>query len=386
MTYPLRKLLALADFEDAARKHLPRPIFGYVHGGAEDNVARDSNSAAYREWSFVPRVLVDVSERSQRVELFGQTYASPFGISPMGVSALIAYQGDIALARAAEAANIPMIVSSTGLIPLEEVQQAAPRSTWFQAYLPGDAPSIEAMVQRVQSAGYRTLVLTVDVATLPSRENNVRVGFTMPLQPSARLLWDGMIRPRWLAGTLARTLIKRGMPHFENTSVNRGVAIIARSALRQFSARDKLSWAHVAQIRRMWNGKFVLKGILSAEDARLAADHGVDGVIVSNHGGRQLDSSVAPLRVLPEIIQARGGMKIMIDGGIRRGTEVLKALSLGADFVFIARPFIYAAAVAGQAGVAHAIRLLSNEILQDMALLGVGSLRELGPHCVIAKK
>jgi len=386
LTYALRKLLALADFEEAARKHLPRPIFGYVNGGAEDNVARDSNSAAYREWSFVPRVLVDVSERSQRTELFGQMYASPFGISPMGVSALIAYQGDLALARAAETANIPMIVSSTGLIRLEEVQQAAPRSTWFQAYLPGDAASVESMIQRVHAAGFRTLVLTADVATLPSRENNVRVGFTMPLQPSARLFWDGMIRPRWLLGTLARTLIERGMPHFENASVNRGVPIIARSVLRQFSARDKLSWAHVAQIRRMWKGEFVLKGILSAEDAQLAADHGVDGVIVSNHGGRQLDSSIAPLRALPAIVRAKGSLKIMIDGGIRRGTEVLKALSLGADFVFIARPFIYAAAIGGQAGVAHAIRLLSNEILQDMALLGVSSVRELGPHMLASQK
>ncbi|MDQ3446282.1 MAG: alpha-hydroxy-acid oxidizing protein, partial [Pseudomonadota bacterium] len=186
----LRNILSLADFELAARKHLPRPILGYVAGGAEDNIALQSAAAAYRQWSFVPRVLVDVSQRSQQVELLGETYASPFGIAPMGISALIAYEGDLALARAAEAANIPMIVSSTALTRLEEVRAAAPRSTWFQAYLPGDAAKIDAMVQRVRSAGYRTLVLTVDVATLPSRENNVRVGFTMPLRPSVRLAWD----------------------------------------------------------------------------------------------------------------------------------------------------------------------------------------------------
>ena len=150
---PLRNILCLADFELAARRHLPRPILGYVAGGAEDTIALQAAAAAYRQWSFVPRVLVDVSQRSQRAELFGETYSSPFGIAPMGISALIAYEGDLALALAAEAANIPMIVSSTALTRLEDVRAAAPRTTWFQAYLPGDAAKIDAMVQRVQSAG-----------------------------------------------------------------------------------------------------------------------------------------------------------------------------------------------------------------------------------------
>ena len=240
------------------------------------------------------------------------------------------------------------------------------------------------MVQRVQAAGYRTLVLTVDVATLPSRENNIRVGFTMPLRPSVRLAWDGIVRPRWTIGTLLRTLLKHGMPHFENSSATRGVPIFSSAAVREFGSRDTLSWAHVDQIRRMWNGKLVLKGVLSAEDARIAADRGVDGVIVSSHGGRQLDASIAPLHALPAIVRAKGAMKVMIDSGIRRGNDVLKAIALGADFVFIGRPFIYAASIGGQAGVAHAIRLLSHEIQQDMALIGVNSLRELGPqvaHC-----
>ena len=379
MTLPLQKILSLDDFELAARRHLPRPILGYVSGGAEDTVALRSAAAAYQQWSFVPRVLVDVSQRSQTVELFGEPYASPFGIAPMGISALIAYEGDLNLARAAEAASIPMIVSSTALTRLEDVRAAAPRCTWFQAYLPGDTAKIDAMVQRVQTAGYRTLVLTVDVATLPSRENNIRVGFTMPLRPSVRLAWDGIIRPRWTIGTLLRTLLKRGMPHFENSSAVRGVPIFSSAAVREFGARDTLSWAHVDQIRRLWNGKLVLKGVLSAEDARIAAGHGVDGVIVSSHGGRQLDAAIAPLHALPAIVRAKGPMKVMIDSGIRRGNDVLKAIALGADFVFIGRPFIYAAAIGGQAGVAHAIRLLSHEIQQDMALIGVNSLRELGP-------
>ena len=380
----LRNILSLADFELAARRHLPRPILGYAAGGAEDNVALQAAADAYRQWAFVPRVLIDVSRRSQQVELFGETYASPFGIAPMGISALIAYEGDLALACAAEAANIPMIVSSTGLTRLEDVRAAAPRSTWFQAYLPGDAAKIDAMVQRIQSAGYRTLVLTVDVATLPSRENNIRAGFTMPLRPSVRLAWDGIVRPRWTVGTLLRTLLKKGMPHFENSSAVRGVPIFSSAAVREFGSRDTLSWAHVDQIRRTWSGQLVLKGILSADDARIAADHGVDGVIVSSHGGRQLDASIAPLHVLPAIVRAKGAMKVMIDSGIRRGNDVLKAIALGADFVFIGRPFIYAASIGGQAGVAHAIRLLAHEIQQDMALIGVSSLRELGPHSLLS--
>ena len=382
----LRRILSLADFELAARRHLPRPILGYAAGGAEDNIALRAAADAYRQWAFVPRILVDVSQRSQQVELFGQTYASPIGIAPMGISALIAYQGDLALARAAEAANIPMIVSSTALTRLEDVRAAAPRSTWFQAYLPGDPAKIDAMVQRVKSAGYRTLVLTVDVATLPSRENNIRAGFTMPLRPSFRLAWDGIVRPRWTIGTLLRTLLKSGMPHFENSSAVRGVPIFSGAAVREFGSRDTLSWAHVDQIRRMWNGELVLKGVLSAEDARIAADRGVDGVIVSSHGGRQLDASIAPLHALPAIVRAKGAMKVMIDSGIRRGNDVLKAIALGADFVFIGRPFIYAASVGGQAGVAHAIRLLAHEIQQDMALIGVSSLRELGPHSLAPVK
>ncbi|HVG05743.1 MAG TPA: alpha-hydroxy acid oxidase [Burkholderiaceae bacterium] len=382
MTVPLRKILSLTDFELAARRHLPRPILGYVAGGAEDTVALRSAAAAYQQWSFVPRVLVDVSQRSQSIELFGETYASPFGIAPMGISALIAYQGDLVLARAAEAANIPMIVSSTALTRLEDVRAAAPRSTWFQAYLPGDAAKIEAMVHRVQAAGYRTLVLTVDVATLPSRENNIRVGFTMPLRPSVRLAWDGIVRPRWTIGTLLRTLLNRGMPHFENSSAVRGVPIFSSAAVREFGARDTLSWTHVDQIRRLWSGKLVLKGVLAAEDARIAADRGVDGVIVSSHGGRQLDAAIAPLHALRSIARAKGSMKVMIDSGIRRGNDVLKAIALGADFVFIGRPFIYAAAIGGQAGVTHAIRLLSHEIQQDMALIGLNSLRELSPSAL----
>lgn len=373
----LRGILSLNDFEAAARRTLPRPIFGYLQGGVEDNVTLRANHAAFRQWLFRTSVLVDVSGRSQATTLMGERYRAPFGIAPMGLCALFAFEGDLVLARAAEAAGIPFVLSGASLTRLEDVARAAPTCGWFQAYIPGEPAHIEGLVQRVAQAGFRTLVVTVDTATLANRENNVRVGFSTPLRPSPRLAWDGVVRPRWLLGTLAQTLVKNGMPHFENAGAGRGVPIISRSVVRQFGLRDHLNWEHLALIRRLWTGRLVVKGLISADDVRRAEQAGADGVILSNHGGRQLDGTAPPLRTLPEAARVKGGMALMLDSGVRRGTDVLKALALGADHVFVGRPMAYAAAVGGQAGVAHAIGLLYDEIHRDMALLGVSSLADL---------
>ncbi|MEK6593555.1 MAG: alpha-hydroxy acid oxidase [Pseudomonadota bacterium] len=364
----LRKILALEDFEEVARRRIPRPIFGYVSGGVETNASRRGNRAAFDDLAFVPKTLVDTTGRTQKTTLFGRSYDLPFGISPMGGTAMAAYQGDLVLARAAAKANIPMIMSGAALTPLEQLRQEGP-TAWFQAYLPGENDTITRLVERVARAGYDTLVLTVDVQVAANRENNVRSGFYTPLRPTLRLAWDGLIRPRWLFGMLARTLILHGMPHFENMGPR--VPLISRTGERGRGRRDQLSWTHVELMRRLWKGRLVLKGILDKEDARIARDSGVDGIIVSNHGGRQLDGSVAPLRVLPGIVAQAGGMTVMMDSGIRRGTDVLKALALGAHFVFLGRPFLYAAAVAGEPGVRHAIKLLSDEIDRNMAMLGI---------------
>lgn len=372
----LQRMLSLDDFEAAARRRLPRPIFGYIAGAAEDNQSLRSNREAFGRYAFAPRVLVDVSRRSQQTELFGRRYASPFGIAPMGISALSTYRGDIVLARAARAQGIPAILSGTSLIPLEDVIREAP-GTWFQAYLPGDPQRIDALVERARRAGFETLVLTVDIPVSANRENNVRTGFSTPLKPSLRLAWDGVTRPRWLAGTFLRTLLKHGMPHFENSFATRGAPIVSASVLRDFSARDHLNWEHVARIRRQWPGALIIKGILHPQDAALARSHGADGVIVSNHGGRQLDGAISPLRALPGVVAAAGDMTVMMDSGIRRGSDVLKALALGARHVFVGRPFNYAAAVGGEAGVAHAIGLLRAEIDRNMAMLGINTLREM---------
>lgn len=373
----LRHCLSLMDFEEAARRHLPRPIFGYVAGAAEDCASLHDNRAAFSEIGFVTRVLRNVSGRSQQVELFGRRYASPFGIAPMGISALSAYRGDLVLAAAAAAANVPMVMSGSSLIALEDVMAQSP-GTWFQAYLPGEVAKIEALIDRVDRAGVDVLVLTVDTAVLANRENNIRAGFSTPLRPGLRLAWDGLTHPRWLLSTAMRTLLLHGMPHFENSYATRGAPILSSRVTRDFGAKDHLSWEHLALIRRRWKRTLVVKGIMSAADAQAARDAGADGVIVSNHGGRQLDGTVAPLRVLPEVVAAVGpDFPVMMDSGVRRGTDVLKALALGARFVFVGRPFQYAAAVAGQAGVAHAIRLLADEVQRDLGLLGLNSLAEL---------
>lgn len=373
----LKRILSLGDFESAARRHLPRPLFGYISGAAEDSASLHDNRAAFAQFGFVTRVLRNVSGRSQATTLFGRRYASPFGIAPMGICALSAYRGDIVLARAAAAADVPMIMSGSSLIRLEDVMSEAP-DTWFQAYLPGDVEKIEALVDRVDRAGVQTLVLTVDTAVLANRENNIRAGFSTPLKPGLRLAWDGLTHPRWLFQTALRTLVSHGMPHFENSYATRGAPILSSRVTRDFGAKDHLNWDHLLTIRRQWKRTLVVKGIMSPLDARLAQDMGVDGIIVSNHGGRQLDGTVSPLRILPEVVEAAGpNFPVMMDSGIRRGTDVLKALALGAKFVFVGRPFGYAAAVGGEAGVRHGIGILSGEIQRDLGLLGLNSLEEL---------
>src|SRR5579871_4127826 len=369
------RFLALEDLEREARRRLPRMIYGFIAGGAETQASVLANRASFAAQALLPRVLVDTSRRSTAVTLFGRAYAAPFGIAPMGAAAVCAYRGDLALARGACEAGIPMILSATSLIALEQVQASG--ASWFQAYLPGDQARIEALVERVAAARYEVLVLTADVPVPANRENNVRNGFSLPVVPGLRFCWEALSHPGWLFGTLLATLTRHGMPHFENMDAVRGPPILSRHLMRELGARDRLTWEHLQLIRRQWKGTLVVKGILSLEDALRARDCGADGVILSNHGGRQLDGAIAPLRVLPQIAARLPETVVMLDGGVRRGTDVLKALALGARFVFIGRPFLYAAALGGAALVRDAARLLMQEVSRDMALMGVNELAEL---------
>jgi L-lactate dehydrogenase (cytochrome) len=362
-------MLSLDDFEAAAKKYLPRPIFGYISGGSETNASLRANREAFDELSFLPRVLVSTRERNQKTTLMGKTYDLPFGLPPMGGTALAAYNGDIVFAKTAAELNIPMIQSGASLTPLEEVR-AVGRTAWFQAYLPGEKPFITKLVERVERGGFDTLVLTVDVPVMANRENNVRNGYSSPLKPTPRLMWDCATRPQWLFGTWLRTIMNRGMPHLENMGFDR-IPIMSMSMERPSHPRDALAWEHLEHMRKIWKGKLLIKGVLSPQDVRICRETGLDGVMVSNHGGRQLDGTVAPLRVLPGVVAEAGDMAVILDSGVRRGTDVLKALALGAHFVFVGRPFLYAATIAGADGLHHAIGLLRDEVNRNMAMLGI---------------
>ncbi len=370
----LKDMLCLEDFEAPARRFLPRPIFGYISGGVEANASLRGNRTAFSEYEFLPRVLVNTKARHQKTTLFGRTYDLPFGFPPMGSTALAAYRGDHVLAKVAAELNTVMIQSGASFTPMERVREVGP-TAWFQAYLPGSPEIITPLVERAQATGFEVLVLTVDVQVAGNRENNVRSGYSSPLKPSPRLAWDCMLRPRWLLGTFGRTLVNHGMPHLENMGFPR-IPILGNIE-RPRLARDGLCWEHVEYIRKIWKGKFVLKGVLSRHDVRIARESGVDGIMVSNHGGRQLDGTLSPFRALPGAVAEAGGMTIMMDSGIRRGSDVLKALAMGAQFVFVGRPFLYAASIGGEAGVRHAAGLLRDEINRNMAMLGISSLAQM---------
>jgi L-lactate dehydrogenase (cytochrome) len=377
----LRRYLALDDFEPTARRRLPKFIYGYIAGATETDAALADNRRAFDEYGFVPRVLNDVSGREQTTKLFGKSYAAPFGIPPMGSAALCAYRGDVVLTRAAAAMNVPMILSASSLIRLEDVRRENP-AAWYQAYLAGDAARIEPLVDRVAAAGYDTFVVTADVPVSANREKNIRNGFQVPLAITPKVAWDTISHPHWLFGTWARTVKNHGMPHFENMDAARGPPVLSKNLMRNIGKRDQLAWKHVELIRKRWKGHLVVKGLIAPADARIARESGVDGVIVSNHGGRQLDYTMSGLRTLPEIAADAGSMTVMLDGGIRRGTDVLKALALGAQFVFVGRPMLFAAVAGGEAGVTRALTLLKDEVDRDMALLGIRSIGEISPELV----
>ena len=374
-------ILNLNDFEPLARRRLPRPLFGYVSGAAETGAAGSDNRDALDELRLVPRVLRGVEGRSSRAHLLGREWSAPFGIAPMGISALMAKDGDLALTGAAARANIPFVLSGSSLTPMEEIVARNP-DAWFQAYLPGETDKIRSLIDRAGRAGFRTLVLTADTAVLANRENNLRAGFSTPLRLTPRLLWDFAIRPRWVFGTFLPTLIRRGLPHFENSAATRGAPIISAQAARDFGRKDHLNWEHLALMRDIWPGKLVLKGVLAPQDVARARNVGCDGVILSNHGGRQLDHAISPLRLLRQARDAAGDLPLMVDGGIRRGTDVVKALALGADHVFIGRPFLYAATIGGEPQVNRAIAILKEEIHRNLGLLGLRHIDELDERVI----
>lgn len=370
------RFLSLHDFEAAARAKLPRGLYGFVAGGSADGWSAANNRAAFDRWALVPRTLTAGPARRQDFTLFGQSFASPCGIPPLGVSALFSFEADVAMARAAAAAQVPYILSGASLVAMERIFDVWPQA-WFQAYVDGDRERIARLLARLRRSACQVLVLTVDTPVPPSRELSLRHGFSIPVRPGPRLVLDGVLHPRWLVGTAARTLFTGGIPRMENQD---DVPLNRVTELPTGPVHPPLSWDDFRFIRAHWDRALVVKGTVSPEDAARYRSLGADGLIVSNHGGRQLDGTLAPLDALPAVRAAVPGLPVLLDGGIRRGTDVAKALALGAACTFTGRPILFAAAAQGQAGVARALAILRAEIDRTQALLGACTLAELGAH------
>jgi L-lactate dehydrogenase (cytochrome) len=379
----LRNILSLNDFEAAARRHLPHSVFAFVQSGVEAETTLRDNREAFNDYHLVPRVLVGVGKRSQATTLMGETYDSPFGVAPMGMESLVGYRGDLSIARACAANNIPFIQSGASLIRLEDLR-AACDTAWFQAYVPVEFSDLQGLMARVRAAGFKTLVITVDMTAGSNRENTARAGFSAPFRPSLRMFWDGATHPGWSIGNFIRTIVQHGMPHFENLDAGRGAPIISSNATRNTN-RTGQNWETLRRIREEWKGKLVLKGLLDPRDVKLAVAAGVDGIYVSTHGGRQIDGVIPAIHALPGCVEAAGDVPVMIDSGIRRGTDIVKCLALGARFVFVGRPFNYAA-ILGQAGVDHAIGLLRSEFSRDTGNMGINSIAEITRDRIVERR
>ena len=364
------------DLRRAAKRRLPKIAFDFIEGGVEDEDGLDVNEQAFRQHRLVPRYLVDVSTRDQSASLFGRTYASPFGIAPTGLASLFRPGADLMLAAAARAANIPFIMSGSSTASIEDLGKVAPDHGWYQLYAARDKKISEDMIRRADAAGLSTLVLTVDVPVHSNRERNQRNGFTRPLKLSWGTKLEALRHPGWLAGYL-----KQGTPMFSNwvPYAEKGASADAVAAFVATQTAAPLTWRDVETFRRLWPRTFVIKGIMHSDDAVRAASLGVDGIMVSNHGARQLDRAPSPVDVFPAIRDAVGDrMTLMLDSGVRRGVDALIALCLGAKFVFVGRATLYGATVGGQAGAAKAINILRREIDLTLGQIGCPSLDQLG--------
>lgn len=369
----------LADVRSAARRRLPRFAFDFIDGGADGEVTLAENVAAFDRLTLRPRHLVDVSHRSQAVDVFGRELSLPVLIAPTGLARIAGRGGDVAGVRAAGRAGTVFTLSTMSNDSIEDAAAHASGPLWFQLYLWPQPEVVKALVARARHAEVHALVVTVDVPVIGKRVRDLRNGFTVPPRPGVRIAFDLMRHPRWL-----RSL--RPQMAFGNLAaegVRTPARALAHADLARWLANPAASWEDLRRLREAWNGPLLLKGILTAEAAAAAVACGVDGIIVSNHGGRQLDGGPAAIDALPEVVAAAGGqVDVFLDGGIRRGTDVVKALALGAKACLIGRPWLYGLAVDGEQGVLHVLELLRDEIDRTLALVGRPSLRDLDPSLI----
>ena len=370
-----RRYYNIETLRRAARRVLPKVIFDFADGGAEDEVTLHRNEADFDELELVPRMMRGAAERDLSVELFGRRLALPVLISTTGLSGILWPDGEACAARAAQAAGTVYCQSHGSTCTIEELARAAPGPRWFQVFLYRDRGLTRSMVERAQAAGCEALILTVDNQVLGQRERDLANGFSIPPRLGPRGVLDMALHLPWLLRMRGARGISfanyRGATGHEDDIVSLG-AYIARML------DPGLCWRDVEWLRGIWKGPFLLKGILHPEDARTAAEHGVDGVIVSNHGGRQLDGAVSAIRALPAVAEAVGDrLTVLLDGGVRRGVDVVRALALGARAVAIGRPHWWGLAIAGEAGVALVLDIFRRELDRAMALAGCARLAEI---------
>jgi (S)-mandelate dehydrogenase len=372
----VNRAINIDDLRKMAKRRLPRIAYDFIEGGVEDELGIARNEASFDRERLVPRYLVDVSKRDQSCDLFDRKYASPFGVSATGLAALFRPGADLMLAEAAAAANIPFMMSGMSTASIEAAAKVAPSHSWYQLYVARDREITLDLIRRVREAGFGTLVLTVDVPVSSKRERNLRNGFALPPKLTAASMLDALTHPGWIAGYL-----RHGMPRFENWApyarANSTTAQINAFAAKQAPA-SSVTWKDLEEFRQLWPRHLVIKGILHRDDAIRAAEIGVDGIIVSNHGGRQLDQAPAPLEVLPGIREAVGDkVTLIVDGGVRRGADIIMALCHGARFVMVGRATLYGAAAGGVEGVRKAISILREEIDLVLGQIGCPNVAEL---------
>jgi (S)-mandelate dehydrogenase len=383
MPQKVSKAYSIEDLRLAAKRRLPRAIFDFFDGGAEDEITLRDNAAAYKRVRLVPRVLNDVSAVDGSTQILGKRSELPMAIAPTGAVGFGRRGGDIAIARAAVAAGIPYTLSSTATASIEQIANAAPGRLWFQAYILRNKPFLESLIDRARAADYEALVITVDLPVGGKRERDFRNDFSVPFRFTPKNIFDFARHPGWLSD-----IIRYGMPVMENlvgleTKATNSTAI-ASSVGRNYD--PSFNWDSLQKIRDTWPRKLVVKGILGPKDAMRVAAMGCDAVVVSNHGGRQLDGAVATFDALPGVVEAiHGRIPVLIDGGIRRGGDIFKALAMGAEGVLVGRATLYGVAAAGEAGAVRALTILKDELMRTMQLCGVRTVGEIDASLIFGE-
>jgi (S)-mandelate dehydrogenase len=375
MTRSAAACYSIADLRTLARRRLPRAVFDFFDGGAEDERTLAGNGHAFERWQLAPRVLVDVADASSACSLLGAPAGMPAAIAPTGAAGFGWRGADLALARAAARMGLPYTLSSSATTVIETIAEQAPGRLWFQAYVLRNQDFFWQLVDRAREAGYEALVITVDLPVGGKRERDFRNHFSIPFRFTSRNVLDFASRPRW-----ALDMLLRGLPAMENL---RGLETAATSAGAIASSVGRsydpaFDWARLAEVRERWPRKLIVKGVSRADDAARLAAMGVDAIVVSNHGGRQLDGAVPSLQALPEVLQGVAGRcPVLVDGGIRRGADIAKALALGAHGVLLGRATLFGAVAAGDAGAQRALDILHDELLRTMRLCGAPGVAQL---------